>query len=84
MLKAMNVMMLKVLENCDKTLAYIALLQLLRAAPSTVASRGADGAARFSDLLVKCLIKLTKALPMCIDVRMPTLSVYRTAETKTG
>lgn len=73
MLKAMNVMMLKVLENCDKTLAYIALLQLLRAPPPAVAAKGGDGAARFSDLLVKCLIKLTKALPMCIDVRVVSL-----------
>ncbi len=67
MLKAMNVMMLKVLENCDKTLAYIALLQLLRAPPPSVATKGPDAAARFSDLIVKCLIKLTKTLPVCID-----------------
>ena len=53
--------MLKVLEHGDGTASFESLLRLLATPPATVAA-DADAAARFRELVVKCLIKLTKAL----------------------
>jgi hypothetical protein len=61
------VLMLKLLENCDRNASFAALLALLLEAPRGVAGEG-DLEARWSDLVVKCLIKITKALPTTIDV----------------
>ena len=61
LVKALNVLMLKVLEHCDRTASFESLLRLLATPPATVAA-DADAAARFRELVVKCLIKLTKAL----------------------
>jgi len=52
--------MLKLLENCDRNASFAALLALLVEPPRGVAGEG-DLEARWSDLLVKCLIKITKA-----------------------
>ncbi|XP_057833318.2 protein MOR1-like isoform X1 [Cryptomeria japonica] len=72
LLKALNVLMLKILENADRTSAFVVLIRLLRPLdpskwPSQV-SRDADAirSHKFSDLIVKCLIKLTKVLQSTI------------------
>ncbi|CAM6047665.1 unnamed protein product [Sphagnum compactum] len=68
LLKAMNVLMLKILENADRTSAFIVLIYLLRPVGSSrfagLAKHGAVNVRnqKFLDLVVKCLIKLTKVL----------------------
>ncbi|XP_062100233.1 protein MOR1-like [Humulus lupulus] len=66
LLKALNVLMLKILDNADRTSSFVVLINLLRpldpsrwplpASNETFAVRNE----KFSDLVVKCLIKLTK------------------------
>lgn len=68
LLKALNVLMLKILENAGRTSAFVVLIRLLQPLdPSrwpSPASRDVDAirSHKFSDLVVKCLIKLTKVL----------------------
>ncbi|KAK2077036.1 hypothetical protein QBZ16_005264 [Prototheca wickerhamii] len=86
LVKAVNVLMLKMLETTDRTYCFGALLQLLRVPPAdpVLAAHGCDNIlgqapssssvtsssttsspaliAKFHDLVVKCLIKLTKGL----------------------
>jgi cytoskeleton-associated protein 5 len=57
--RAVNVLMLRMLEACDRNACFAALLQLLRAPPPGL---DAPAAAKFADLSVKCLIKMTKGL----------------------
>jgi cytoskeleton-associated protein 5 len=95
LLKALNMLMLKILEACNRTAAFSVLLGLLLESPAAAAApqsasdggsggqvgdgeaRGASAAAaaaamnaRWSDLVVKCLIKITKSLPTTIEVRV--------------
>jgi len=70
--------MLKILENSNRNYTFSALLTLLLDAPQhqEVPSETAAGqnalqsqlALRWADLVVKCLIKSTKALPQIINV----------------
>jgi hypothetical protein len=66
LLKAMNVLMLKILENADWTSAFIVLIYLLQPVGSSRFARLAKHGAinvrnqKFLDLVVICLIKLTK------------------------
>ncbi|CAO2823819.1 unnamed protein product [Amaranthus hypochondriacus] len=68
LLKALNVLMLKILDNADRTLSFAVLINLLRPLePSRWPAYSSDEAVtvrnqKFSDLVVKCLIKLTKVL----------------------
>ncbi|PPR93760.1 hypothetical protein GOBAR_AA26907 [Gossypium barbadense] len=72
LLKALNVLMLKILDNADRTSSFVVLINLLRpldpsrwpspATNETFAARNQ----KFSDLVVKCLIKLTKVLQSTI------------------
>ncbi|XP_050387830.1 protein MOR1 isoform X1 [Argentina anserina] len=72
LLKALNVLMLKILDNADRTSSFVVLINLLRpldpsrwpapAMNETLAARNQ----KFSDLVVKCLIKLTKVLQSTI------------------
>lgn len=72
LLKALNVLMLKILDNADRTASFVVLINLLRpldpsrwpspASNDTLTSRNQ----KFSDLVVKCLIKLTKVLQSTI------------------
>lgn len=66
--QALNVLMLKVLENSNRTDIFTALLALSRSLPPELEARP-DGALKFFDLAVKCLIKLTKALTVTLEVR---------------
>ncbi|XP_077250058.1 protein MOR1-like isoform X3 [Tasmannia lanceolata] len=72
LLKALNVLMLKILDNAERTLSFVVLINLLQpldpsrwtspASSETYAARNQ----KFSDLVVKCLIKLTKVLQSTI------------------
>lgn len=72
LLKALNVLMLKILDNADRSSSFVVLINLLRpldpsrwpapAVNETVATRNQ----KFSELVVKCLIKLTKVLQSTI------------------
>uniref|UniRef100_A0A9I9CQR2 Protein MOR1 n=1 Tax=Cucumis melo TaxID=3656 RepID=A0A9I9CQR2_CUCME len=70
LLKALNVLMLKILDNADRTSSFVVLINLLRPLePSRWPSTGskesfASRNQKFSDLVVKCLIKLTKGQEM--------------------
>ncbi|KAM7271007.1 hypothetical protein ACFE04_030221 [Oxalis oulophora] len=72
LLKALNVLMLKILDNADRTSSFVVLINLLRpldparwpSPPSTESFATRDQ--KFSDLVVKCLIKLTKVLQSTI------------------
>lgn len=72
LLKALNVLMLKILDNADRSSSFVVLINLLRPLdPSRwpLPATGETFAARnqkFSDLVVKCLIKLTKVLQSTI------------------
>ncbi|GAB4826923.1 Protein MICROTUBULE ORGANIZATION 1 [Ancistrocladus abbreviatus] len=72
LLKALNVLMLKILDNADRTSSFVVLIDLLRPLdPSRWPSPASNEAVavrnqKFSDLVVKCLIKLTKVLQSTI------------------
>ncbi|KAL3643399.1 Protein MICROTUBULE ORGANIZATION 1 [Castilleja foliolosa] len=68
LLRALNVLMLKILDNAERTSSFAVLINLLRPldpsrwpAPATNESLVIRNQ-KFSDLVVKCLIKLTKVL----------------------
>ncbi|KAI9124426.1 hypothetical protein K1719_004348 [Acacia pycnantha] len=72
LLKALNVLMLKILDNADRTSSFVVLINLLRPldpsrwpSPASVESFATRNQ-KFSDLVVKCLIKLTKVLQSTI------------------
>ncbi|KAE9589886.1 putative armadillo-like helical, CLASP domain-containing protein [Lupinus albus] len=72
LLKALNVLMLKILDNADRTSSFVVLINLLRPLdpsrwPSPTSNESlASRNQKFSDLVVKCLIKLTKVLQSTI------------------
>ncbi|CAL9199780.1 unnamed protein product [Musa hybrid cultivar] len=72
LLKALNVLMLKILDNAERTSSFVVLINLLRPLdssrwPSPVSSEALGTRnQKFSDLVVKCLIKLTKVLQSTI------------------
>ncbi|KAM0898362.1 hypothetical protein ACQ4PT_021964 [Festuca glaucescens] len=72
LLKALNVLMLKILDNAERTSSFVVLINLLRPLdPSrwpcpTPSESLAVKNQKFSDLVVKCLIKLTKVLQSTI------------------
>ncbi|KAF7820177.1 protein MOR1 [Senna tora] len=72
LLKALNVLMLKILDNADRTSSFVVLINLLRPLdpsrwPSPASNESfATRNQKFSDLVVKCLIKLTKVLQSTI------------------
>ncbi|WIA20535.1 hypothetical protein OEZ85_004930 [Tetradesmus obliquus] len=91
LLKALNVLMLKILENSNRNFTFSALLALLLDVPPELAAAAGGGsgdgqqqqqsalAMRWADLVVKCLIKSTKALPQVIqtmDLRALLLSLH--------
>mmetsp|Transcript_32431 Transcript_32431/g.69983 ORF Transcript_32431/g.69983 Transcript_32431/m.69983 type:complete len:480 (-) Transcript_32431:963-2402(-) len=64
LLKALNVLMLKILENANRTSTFLSLLWLL-------GEGGGDGdkslRTKFSDLSIKCTIKMVKNLSASIE-----------------
>eukprot|EP00803_Ostreobium_quekettii_P007309 evm.model.scf_1455.1 EVM.evm.TU.scf_1455.1 scf_1455:6723-19697(-) len=67
LMRAMNVLMLKVMENANKTQLFESLLFLLRSIPPKVQNALPEVQGRFLDLAVKCLIKTTKAVGSFIE-----------------
>ncbi|KAL3851295.1 hypothetical protein ACJIZ3_013177 [Penstemon smallii] len=72
LLRALNVLMLKILDNADRTSSFAVLINLLRPldpsrwpSPATNESLAIRNQ-KFLDLVVKCLIKLTKVLQSTI------------------
>lgn len=62
LVRALNLLMLKILENANRTSSFVALLFMLRKPPAVLLAPDAERRVRFSDLVVKCLIKLTRTL----------------------
>jgi len=62
LVRSLNLLMLKLLENGTRTAGFVALLVLLRTPPPRVAAAAAPLRVSFNDLVVKCLIKLTRTL----------------------
>ena len=60
LVRAVNVLIAKMLDAANKNYAFAALLHLLRSPPTK--SLVPDAVPKFNDLVVKCLIKLTKGL----------------------
>uniref|UniRef100_A0A1J3JK11 Protein MOR1 n=1 Tax=Noccaea caerulescens TaxID=107243 RepID=A0A1J3JK11_NOCCA len=87
LLKALNVLMLKILDNADRTSSFVVLISLLRPldpsrwpSPATAEVYVVRNQ-KFSDLVVKCLIKLTKLLQSTIyevdlDRLLQSIHVY--------
>jgi len=68
LIKAANLLMIAMLENCTRSFSFVALLTLLHQRSYTTVP------AQFDELVVKCLIKLTRSLQITIDnVHIPTL-----------
>ncbi|XP_031503341.1 protein MOR1 isoform X2 [Nymphaea colorata] len=72
LLKALNVLMLKILDNAERTSSFVVLINLLQPldasswpSPASIDTLPARNQ-KFSELVVKCLIKLTKVLPSTI------------------
>lgn len=59
LVRAVNVLVAKILDSANKNYSFAGLLQLLRMPPAEVP---ASAVTKFNDLVVKCLIKLTKGL----------------------
>lgn len=81
LMKALNVLMLKILDNCNRTTCYSTLIALLLEPHSRVqqSRNSAAAEARWYDLVVKCLIKITKSLPatvQTVDVSELLLSIH--------
>ena len=66
LVRAVNVLIAKMLDATNKNYAFAALLHLLRSPPTK--SLAEDDVPKFNDLVVKCLIKLTKGLSDSKDV----------------
>lgn len=65
--RAMNVTMVKVLENSDRNSAFSALLLILvRCAQPLRSMEDSAHQAKFGDLIMKCLWKLTKTIKDCV------------------
>lgn len=50
-----------------RTYSFCALLELLGEVPERIEARGRDMVIKFTDLVVKCLIKITKTLSLTIQ-----------------
>ena len=79
LLKALNSIMLRILENANRAHSFCALLDIMGTAYDSGQNQ------RFMELVVKCLLKLTKALPTSIatlgsdlDVILSQLHIFLT------
>jgi cytoskeleton-associated protein 5 len=63
LLKALNILMLKILENCDKNDSFAVLIMLMRQSSSIMlqlSPEEREAQAKFTELSMKCLWKLTR------------------------
>lgn len=71
LLRALNTLMLKILENSDRTYMFTSLLRLLTQSheqqEKTMVPERQQQHRKYSELVVKCLLKLTRALAATID-----------------
>jgi len=68
LLKAINVLALKVLENAKPDYSFSILLSFLRQPRSSFMGKPISDPKAHSDLVIRCLIKLTKGLPSYIHI----------------
>jgi hypothetical protein len=61
LLRAFNQLMINILQNSNRTATYTALLNLLASSHDNLSMK------KYTELVVKCLLKLTKALQSTID-----------------
>lgn len=67
LIKAANMLMVAMMDNCTRSYSFVAFLALLH-------DRPADVPPHFDELLVKCLNKLTRSLQLSVDnVHLPTV-----------
>ena len=67
LIKAANMLMVAMMDNCTRSYSFVAFLALLH-------DRPADVPHHFDELLVKCLNKLTRSLQLSVDnVHLPTV-----------
>lgn len=62
LMKAMNVLVLRMLDICNKNSLFGLLLEILRTPPPVIQEGNEDIQEKFSNLVIKCLIKMTKSL----------------------
>lgn len=62
LMKAMNVLVLQMLEVCNKNDLFSLLLELLRYQPLAIQKNPPGVQEKFSNLVIKCLIKMTKSM----------------------
>ncbi|KAJ3398578.1 Microtubule-associated protein, microtubule dynamics during spindle orientation [Chytriomyces hyalinus] len=70
MSKALNVMMVRVLENCDRNMSFSVLLSLLEQSANATLHCLPDDVplqAKYTELVMKCLWKLTKLIPQLVN-----------------
>lgn len=66
LLKALNLLTLKILENAKPDYSFSILLSFIRQPASYFLKNPVQEKAALSELIIKCLVKLTKGLPSCI------------------
>ena len=67
LMKAANMLMIAMMENCTRSYSFVAFLTLLHDRPKNVP-------AQFDSILVKCLVKLTRSLQLSVEnVHIPTV-----------
>ncbi|GMH42322.1 hypothetical protein BSKO_10241 [Bryopsis sp. KO-2023] len=62
LMKAMNVLVLRMLEMCNKNALFSVLLELLRNLPTQIQGSSLAIQDKFLNLVIKCLIKMTKSM----------------------
>ncbi len=67
LIKALDVLMLKVLENGDRTSSFIVLLNALRTRVPKACQPGSVRTKALVDLVMKCAVKVTKAISLTIE-----------------
>ncbi|KAI3637761.1 hypothetical protein MIR68_004410 [Amoeboaphelidium protococcarum] len=79
--RALNVLMLRILDNCDKNDVFKILFNLLENSVDAIDSGRQTGSAKFGELVMKCIWKLTKVLKDVIisggiDVQVLLLNLH--------
>ncbi|KAI3638976.1 hypothetical protein MIR68_003474 [Amoeboaphelidium protococcarum] len=79
--RALNVLMLRILDNCDKNDVFKILFNLLENSVDAIDSGRQAGSAKFGELVMKCIWKLTKVLKDVIisggiDVQVLLLNLH--------
>jgi len=73
LVKAFNSTMLKMLENCNPTNTFVALIELFRLHKNAEPVTGAVKTGKLPSLIIKCILKLTKVM----EALIPNLNISR-------